>query len=143
MRASARAKNSLVIQAKIEYHDYGKTTSGRISTLPAVTHRVFVESVCVMMLRLCLSWSRGMTYKHLRILPQLEVSSLRVLPNARAHQPYLTGSLTFCWPRFGAGSHAAQELQQQTNRREMLLDGRLLASGRLLGSSCLLDQNLT
>ena len=35
------ANNSLAIQAKIEYHDYGKTTNGGISTLPAVTHWVF------------------------------------------------------------------------------------------------------
>lgn len=85
-----------------------------------------------------------MTYKYLHILPQREVSSLRILPGARARWPHLTGILMICWPRFNAGFHSARGYGGTlTARARMLLDGRLLAAGRLLGSSCLLDQNLT
>lgn len=97
-----------------------------------------------MMLRLCLSWSRGMTYKHLHILSWREVFFLCILPNTHAHQPYLTGILIFCWPQFNAGIRSARSYNARlTAESWMLLDGRLLASGRLLGLYCLLDQNLT
>lgn len=110
-------KNSLIIQAKIKYHDYGETTSWGISMLPAMNDSSGVcphlKSVCVMILCLCLSWSRGMTYKHLHILSQCKVSSLCILPKTHAHQQYLTGIFTLRWPRFNAGFHSASSYKME------------------------------
>lgn len=91
-------------------------------------------------LKVCMcnvSWVFNLTYKHPRILSQGEVSSLCILPNTCAQQPYLTGMLSEHWPRFISWLSWCQQLQIR-----MLSDGRLLASGTMCGSSCLLDQSL-
>lgn len=91
-------------------------------------------------LKVCMcnvSWVFSLTYKHPRVLSQGEVSSRRILPNTCAQQPYLTGMLTVRWPRFVSWLSWCQQL-----RLRMLSDGRSLASGKMHGSSCLLDQSL-